>query len=386
MQKNICFTAFLWWLLEKYYNFAPQMKIKNILVDFSHLADLNGFGEIARNYAPLLAQAELPDMHLIFIVPDHLVGSFGSHISYIRRSRKREDLRKLGMHIDLWHATDQQYHLRGGDSRTIQLLTVHDLNFLREKKGVHRLRHVVQLWWRMKRSHYLTCISDYVRKDILQYYHIGKKSLDVIYNGIACREEDSQVRPAFVGEGDIPFFFTIGQIREKKNFQTLIPMMHHFPDHRLYICGDDHFAYAQQLRRLIDEQGEGRVHLTGKIKDEEKRWLYAHAQAFLFPSRLEGFGIPVLEAMRFGCKVFSSRLSSLPEVCGKHASFWDGFAPDEMASTVRQGIEGWQRDGAAAEAARNYSLGFSYERYTEQYIRLYRSLLGDALSDEGHDR
>ena len=46
----------------------------NVLVDFSHLADLNGFGEIARNYAPLLAEANLPDTHFIYIVPDHLVG------------------------------------------------------------------------------------------------------------------------------------------------------------------------------------------------------------------------------------------------------------------------------------------------------------------------
>ena len=115
--------------------------------------------------------------------------------------------------------------------------------------------------------------------------------------------------------------------------------------------------------------------MTGKIKDEEKRWLYAHAQAFLFPSRLEGFGIPVLEAMRFGCKVFSSRFSSLPEVCSSHATYFDDYMPEAMAATVRQGLSGWQRDGEAAEAAQRYSQGFSYERYTRQYAALYVRLL-----------
>ena len=62
--------------------------MKNVVVDFSHLADMNGFGEIARNYAPLLAEAQLDDIHLIFIVPDQLVGSFGPHIDYIRQMRK----------------------------------------------------------------------------------------------------------------------------------------------------------------------------------------------------------------------------------------------------------------------------------------------------------
>ena len=349
--------------------------MKHVLVDFSHLADMNGFGEIARNYAPLLAKAPLDDIHLIFIVPDALVGSYGLHIDYIRRSKKREDLRKLGKHIDLWHATDQQYHLRGGDKRTIQLLTVHDLNFLREKTGLHRWRHIVQLNWRMRKSDYLTCISQYVKDDILQHYHLGDKPLDVIYNGIASHEDEPKVRPAFIGDDNEQFFFTIGQIREKKNFQTLVPMMHYFPDKKLYICGDDHFAFAQELRKLIDEQGEGRVVMTGKIKDEEKRWLYAHAQAFLFPSRLEGFGIPVLEAMRYRCKVFSSRYSSLPEVCSKYASYFDDYTPEAMAKVVRKEVEVWDKQGSLATAALQYSKGFNYESYTEAYIRLYRKLL-----------
>lgn len=352
--------------------------MKNVLVDFSHLADMNGFGEIARNYAPLLAKVALPDIHLIFIVPDALVGMFGPEIDYIRRSKKREDLRKLDKHIDLWHATDQQYHLRGGDRKTIQLLTVHDLNFLREKSGLHRWRHIVQLRWRMRRSDYLTCISQYVKDDILAHYHLGDKALDVIYNGIASHEDEPQQRPAFISSDDERFFFTIGQIREKKNFQTLVPMMRFFPDHRLYICGDDHFSFAQTLRALVDEQGEGRVVMTGKIKDEEKRWLYSHAKAFLFPSRLEGFGIPVLEAMRFRCKVFSSRFSSLPEVCSTHASYFNDYDPEAMATTIQQGLSSWQKDSETAIAAQQYSQGFSYERYTQQYISLYKRLLGGA--------
>ena len=115
--------------------------------------------------------------------------------------------------------------------------------------------------------------------------------------------------------------------------------------------------------------------LTGKITNEEKRWLYSHSAAFLFPSRLEGFGIPVLEAMRFRCKVFSSRMSSLPEVCGKHATYWDSFEPSEMAEVVRAGIDGWQRDGQAATEALQYSYGFNYDQYTEEYVQLYRQLL-----------
>lgn len=349
---------------------------KNVLVDFSELGTLCGFGEIARNYAPLLAKADLDGIRLVYLVPEAYVGAFGNHIDYVRRGRVRQDLRRIGIHIDLWHATHQQYRVRSGDSKTIQLLTVHDLNFLHEKRGLHRWRHIIQLGWRMRRSDYLTCISQYVKEDIKAHYRLDRP-MDVIYNGIGSHEHGLQRRPSFVKDKGEHFFFTIGQIREKKNFQTLVPMMRYMPDYRLYICGDDHFAYAHELRELIAAEGSGRVMLTGKISDEEKRWLFNHAEAFLFPSRLEGFGIPVLEAMRYRCKVFSSRLSSLPEVCANHATYWDDYSPAAMAQVVQEGIASWRKDSAEADEALNYSQSFSYQHYTEQYTALYRRLLAE---------
>jgi glycosyltransferase involved in cell wall biosynthesis len=112
------------------------------------------------------------------------------------------------------------------------------------------------------------------------------------------------------------------------------------------------------------------------ISDEEKLWLYAHCDAFLFPSTLEGFGIPVLEAMRFGARVVSSRHTCLPEVCACHAAYWSSSDPEHMAEVVRKAINGWDRQSAQAAAARQHSLQFSYDHYTKQYVQLYCQLLG----------
>lgn len=350
--------------------------MKNVLIDFSHYDDFNGFGEIARNYIHTLVTRNINDLHFIFILPRKHRGRFGAGYDYIDREDKRSQLKRLDKHIDLWHATDQQFHLRGGDSHTIQLLTVHDCNFMTEKKGVHKWRHILQLKWRVRRSDHLTTISHFVLDDLNQNGFIMGKPVDVIYNGIANDEDMPQQQPSFITDDKVPFFFSVGQIREKKNLHTLVPMMKYFPHHLLFICGDNHFSYANQLQQLISEQGEGRVMLTGKISNEEKRWLYSHCAAFLFPSRLEGFGIPVLEAMRYHCKVFSSRMTSLPEVCGEHASYWDDFTPEEMAKVVREGLQSWQKDGREAQLAAGHSQQFNYERYTDQYLSLYRKLLG----------
>ena len=349
--------------------------MKNVLIDFSHYADLCGFGEIARNYMAELIQMDVPELHFVFILPKKYRGAFGDKYDYIDREDKAAQLRKYDKHIDLWHATDQLYHMRGGDKDTIQLLTVHDLNFLSEKKNIHKWKSIIRTRYRVRHSDYLTTISHYVADDIERNgFRLGKP-LDVIYNGVNSDEGSLGRQPSFIANADEKFFFTIGQIREKKNFHKLVPMMKYLKDYKLYICGDDHFRFAKPLRALIESEGDGRVVLTGKISDEEKSWLYAHAAAFLFPSRLEGFGIPVLEAMRYRCKVFSSRLSSLPEVCGEHADYWDDFDPERMAEVVRNGISTWQRESQEATDCREYSLKFNYKNYAKQYVELYKKLL-----------
>ena len=81
-----------------------------------------------------------------------------------------------------------------------------------------------------------------------------------------------------------PFFFTIGQIRRKKNFHLLVDVMRHFPEYDLYICGDAHFAYAEEVRNLIRENQLTNVFLTDVISQSEKIWLYRNCEAFLFPN------------------------------------------------------------------------------------------------------
>lgn len=349
--------------------------MKNIVVDFSALDDMCGFGEIARNYCPRLACMQFPDMHFIFILPERHKGEFGEHIDYVARENLKTEIKRFP-DIDLWHATDQQFRYRRHHKGTLQLLTVHDLNYLREKHGIHLLKHKLRTPWIIRRSDYVTVISQYVKDDIHRNIPSVKKDMQVIYNGIADDEKGTQQRPAFVHDDHECFFFTIGQVRRKKNFHTLVPMMKYFPAHRLFICGDDHWDYSDEIRNMISEADKDRIIVTGKITNEEKRWLYAHSEAFLFPSTLEGFGIPVLEAMRYGTRVVSSRCTCLPEVCGPHAAYWDDFTPEHMAEVVRKAIDGWNRNGEDALAAAAYSMSFNYDRYTQEYVALYRKLLG----------
>lgn len=349
---------------------------KIIVIDFSQIDGFSGFGEIVRNFCPRLAQMELPDIHLVYIVPKKHCGEFGSHIDYIACENFKREAEPYRHTADLWHLTNQQSTYRLFGKKSIQLLTVHDLNYLHEKHGIHLLRHKIRMPWIIRRSDAITVISDYVKKDVEAHIPFLNKEPLVIYNGISDVEKMPRRQPAFVKDEVEKFFICIGHVREKKNIHTVVPMMKYFPDHKLYLCGANHWAYADKIRSMIAPEDQHRIILTGKIDDAEKCWLYAHAQALMFPSRLEGFGIPVLEAMRFGTKVFSSRFSCLPEICSTHASYWDSYEPQDMARIVSEGLSGWDRNGMAAQAAATYSKTFNYDRYTREYVALYRQLLG----------
>ena len=105
--------------------------MKNVVVDFSHIGAMCGFGEISRNYCPRLAAAKVPGIHFIFIVPRAFFGKFGDHIDYVSRENKEEEMKKWKGKIDLWHATDQLFKYRMRGDGIISLLTIHDLNYLK---------------------------------------------------------------------------------------------------------------------------------------------------------------------------------------------------------------------------------------------------------------
>lgn len=356
-----------------------------ILVDITRMDIAGGFGQICTNFAPRLVKSQVEWANFIFLVKPERVGAFDGlafdnlsdstgHIRYAAVGDKEKVLSFLLPKVDLWHATDQDFRYRRHSQGCLQLMTVHDLNFLYEKSPAKQKRYLRRLQRRLDGSDYLTAISKFTANDVETHLHLRGKSIEVIPNGIEDIRFLKPSRPDF--DNGQPFFFTIGQVRAKKNFHVLVAMMKDFPDHRLYICGDDRYPYAETVRAEIERHGlQDRVLMSGKIRMDEKVWLYAHCEAFLFPSFAEGFGLPVLEAMLFGKPVFASKATSLPEVCGPYAVLWDNYEPHYLSHSIRDGLERFFSHPEIIQEEISYALGFSYETYTQRYLDLYHRIL-----------
>lgn len=227
------------------------------------------------------------------------------------------------------------------------------------------------------RANHITVISKFTESELLRYASdvCINKPISVIYNGVETLNQYGVCAkcPKSINEGD-SFFFTLGQVREKKNFHVLLPMMKYFPKYQLYIAGVNNTEYAKKIQQTIEEQKISNVRLIGSISSEERLWLYQHCEAFLFPSLFEGFGLPVIEAMQFGKPVITSGQTSLNEIGGCYCYEWKDFEPKTMASFLIKSLMDFSAQPQKREEQIAYAMSFTYKKNIDAYFKLYSEL------------
>jgi len=351
--------------------------MKKVLIDLSVLKHINcGLGQIAYNYARYWSEnAKNLDFEITFLLPKKYVGAFGDDVSYLTPSWIY-DLSKLFLpKFDVWHSIHQMSRFRPAMlNHTKNLLTVHDINFIYEKKGRSFKRYCNKFIKRFSRADRIVFISNFTKNDVLSHFSI-QKPYEIIYNGVEFGDPGSERKPQLPFADESRFLFSIGQIRQKKNFHVLLDAMKLLPQYNLILAGEKGSAYANMIEKRIADEDIRNVFLIGAIHNAEKIWLYNHCEAFVFPSLFEGFGLPVIEAMSYGKPVISSDKTSLKEICADHAFVLENFEPDHIAGKITQAIESYRNNPQLVAKNKEYALSFTYERHMNEYIRIYREMM-----------
>ncbi len=272
----------------------------------------------------------------------------------------------------VWHATYQKTRYLPRQKTPI-LLTVHDLNFLYEDKSPRSVERNIEMVRRnVARADLVVAISGYVAGDIAAHLGADCAKLRVIHNGVDRIDLRERVRPQHVPER--PFVFALGPTIPKKNFATL-PSLLPGNDMELVLAGFVEEPYRSTILERARHLGVAdRVHVAGPVSEGEKAWYYANCSAFAFPSIAEGFGLPVLEAMLFGKPVFLSRRTSLPEIGGNLAFYFDdSFDPDAMNELFNCEMSA-PTDASKARALAERARSFSWEKAAAAYLEIYREL------------
>jgi glycosyltransferase involved in cell wall biosynthesis len=310
-----------------------------------------------------------------FYLPNSAEHAFGEKANYVSQHFIHKLFFPDTKSVDIWHCTYQGSKYFPFGKKVSIVLTIHDLNFLYDgNRSESRInKYLSRLQQKIDRADHIVAISFYVLEDLKKYLVLGDKPTSVIYNG--CNIEDSDIIATPQLPVDQQFLFTIGTIVGKKNFHVL-PALLKDNAFKLVIAGIDS---SQEYKKTIIREAQkwnvlDRLIFTGPISENDKKWYLSNCTAFVFPSIAEGFGLPVIEAMYYGKPVILSRCTSLPEIGGEWAYYFDNFEPDHMCNVLKASLEHYNKT-KPRERIRDRARFFSWDRAASEYLALYESLV-----------
>lgn len=231
------------------------------------------------------------------------------------------------------------------------VVTVHDLGFKHFPKlytPFERLYHNFSANFSVKHADHIITVSEYTKQDILKHYKINPNKISVIYHGF-----DNKIfnpnRSSVIGHRPLPFLIQkpfilfIGRLEEKKNLINALEAFRIFKGktklaHQLVLAGKPGYGFdrIEQKLRSLPATIRKDIILPGYISIQTYAFLLKQADLFFFPSNFEGFGMPVIEAMACGTPVACSNVTSLPEVAGDAAMFFDPKKPAAIADALER--------------------------------------------------
>ncbi|UKB83540.1 glycosyltransferase family 4 protein [Chryseobacterium sp. MEBOG06] len=355
-----------------------------ILIDLERLRYPNsGIANVFRNLAKGL-QENNSKFEISYFGEKEQLERFKSKNNYVFWSKTHRFFERFSGGFDLIHVSHQlSSYFHRNYKRTIKVVTLHDLNFLHENlTDLKKKKMLGKVKNNVKNADYIVCISEYAKQNLIQnkdlFTFTKLKDIVVIHNGIDLPENREYHLGKYSFLKDKKYILNIGVLFNKKNQLTLVEMLPYIEDDLVLIASDEKQPYADEVHGRIRELGlEKRVHFMKDLSEEEKYAVIQHADAMCHPSIAEGFGIPPIEAMAFGKPVFLSKYTSLPEIGGDHAFYFDSFEPKEMADLFKEKMLLYNNHQEEMSLEiKNWTKQYSYTEMSNNYLKFYEKVLG----------
>lgn len=240
--------------------------------------------------------------------------------------------------IDVFWGTQHVLPERNEDTQHIKyIVTIHDLAIEKLKTVGSFSNTIIQKIFvktSLKNADRVIAISEATKKDIEEIYKIEKNKIETVYNGtkeekeLEITEKQKKEIEEKLKIKDTPFIFFLSTIEPRKNVENLIKAFDYIKEKnasklKLVLAGKFGWKYENVIRLYNQSKYKEDIIMPGFISKEEREYLYKNAKCFVYPSLYEGFGLPVLEAMANKALVVTSKNSSLPEVGGDAAFYFE---------------------------------------------------------------
>jgi glycosyltransferase involved in cell wall biosynthesis len=252
-------------------------------------------------------------------------------------------------------------------------------NLTNKKEKIKRYVYDFLAKLAFKRAKHIISISQSTKHEIVKFFNINKEKIKVIYCGF---NKISNLSAEKVNLEFNKYFLFIGTIKERKNILGLVKafiILNKLKPkyYSLVIAGkhDKNSEYFKNILKLIKyNKLENQILFTGHINDEQLKYLYQNSIALVFPSLLEGFGLPILEAMDCGVPVITSNFSSLAEVADKAAILVDPYDNQDICDNMLKVDENQELRSRLIDAGYSRVNIFSWDKMAKEFIDLFYTI------------
>ena len=305
---------------------------------------------VLREFDVLFAEPEYQDLQLVLLVSPAC--KYPVHYEHIEVRTIGRHRKNLWEQVDLPRYTRDKYllslHSFGPIFKRKHVLVLHDAKMAHKGKSDNRAAsrwfHFLGNCLHGRIAPRIIAITEFAKRDIIEGYHIPEEKITVILSGqdfhVVPPDHDAEVLAKYgLERGN--YVFALGGGATKNNGLTA---------RAVALLGDERLSFVlagHAPQKVLDDLAQfPQTHCIGRVSDEELGALYRNALCLGFPSLVEGFGRPPLEAMVYQCPVIASRCEAVPEVCGEAALYVDAHDPKDMAEKIRA-----YRDDPALRAA-----------------------------------
>jgi len=354
-----------------------------------------GLGNYGRTLVNDLVAATTDDWHFRLYAPDEGRPDLRSKVLPSTKASFTYPEAATGLQRSLWRigrgiVRDMQrdgvclYHgLTGELPRGLKaagirsVVTIHDLIFLRHPEYYHWLDTKIYAWKFRNACREADCIiaiSERTKQDVMELGGVPEDKIRVIYQSCAPKFRDllqedvlQQVRRKY----GLPqrFLLSVGTIEERKNLALAVHALASLPSDIHLVAVGRQTRYARQLPK------SSRVHLLSGISDDELAALYQLAEVFVYPSRYEGFGIPIIEAIHSGLPVVACSGSCLEEAGGPDSLYVSPDDAEGFAHAVTLLLKGAEGREERIRRSQQYVRRFEGQDVAGQVLTIYQELL-----------
>jgi glycosyltransferase involved in cell wall biosynthesis len=304
--------------------------------------------------------------------------------------RRRQDAAGLGLHL-VWYPWNGMTWV----SPCRNVATVHDVWPFASPAEDLRKRRSQQAPFRTTAAHAKVIITDsqFSKSEIVKYLAVSPQHIRVVALGVDAVSANSE-QPILL-DGASRYVLFVGENEPRKDLATLQAAMMKLPDALrmttgLVIAGTPRASTSRGRVDVERHAGKQSIVLrfepvegvptlvTGTITDELLQQLYGGAAAFVFPSRYEGFGLPVLEAMANGAPVLASSAASIPEVAGDAALYFPAGNDVALAHEMTQILSDRILVARLRSAGQSRASTFTWDRCAEETLRIFEAVASSA--------